>query len=65
MLEASAVSGDGRAGHVRGVRTRCIGALSLAELQLVKPAVVLGLVTSYPLRWMMNLDWPLASEGKK
>lgn len=43
-------AGDGRAGHVRDVRTSCIGASSLAELQLVKSAVIPDLVTSYSLR---------------
>lgn len=46
MLEDSAVSGDVSAERVRDVGARCIGALGLAEAQLVMPAVILGLVTS-------------------
>lgn len=50
MPEDSAVSRDVGAERVRDVSTRCIHALGLTELQLVLPAVILGLVTSQSLR---------------
>lgn len=62
MLEHSGVSRDVRAERVRDVSAKCIGALGLAELQLIMPAVIPSLVTSqsevYGESWLASgLSW--------